>query len=85
MPPGDEYRKKAADLTARSLQEPDLVQRLDLANLAHAYLRLAEQAERNAETDIVYETPQHDQPNIQQQQQEQEQQQQQSPRKDDES
>jgi hypothetical protein len=79
MPPGDEYCKKAAELIARSEQEPDPLQRLDLRKLAQAYLRLAEQAERNAASDIVYETPRHDQPNVQQQQQPQ------SPRKDDES
>jgi hypothetical protein len=39
------------------MQNPDLFRRIDLQNLAQAYLRLAEQAERNAETDIVYETP----------------------------
>ena len=79
MPRGDEYCKKAAELIARSAQEPDPLQRVDLRKLAQAYLRLAEQAERNAEADIVYGTPRHDQPNIQQQQQLQ------SPRKDDES
>jgi hypothetical protein len=77
MPPGDEYRKKAAELIAHGMQDPDLFRRIDLQNLAQAYLRLAEQAERNAASDIVYETPRHDQPNIQQQQQPQ------SPRDDD--
>jgi hypothetical protein len=69
MPPGDEYRKKAAELIARSVQEADPFQRVDLQNLAQAYLRLAEQAERNAATDIVYETPRRDRPHVQQQQQ----------------
>ena len=71
MPPGDEYCKKAAELIARSAQEPDPLQRVDLRKLAQAYLRLAEQAERNAASDIVYATPRHDQPNVQQQQQQQ--------------
>ena len=79
MLPGDEYCKKAAELIARSAQEPDPLQRVDLRKLAQAFLRLAEQAERNAASDIVYETPRYDQPNVQQQQQLQ------SPRKDDES
>jgi hypothetical protein len=79
MPPGDEYCKKAAELIARSAQEPDPLQRVDLRKLAQAYLRLAEQAERNAASDIVYKTSRHDQPNVQQQQQLQ------PPREDDES
>jgi hypothetical protein len=31
--------------------------KLNFENMARAYLRLAEQAERNRLTDIVYETP----------------------------
>jgi hypothetical protein len=47
MPSGDEYRIKAVELTAKAQTEisPDL--RLELENLALAYLRLAEQADRD--------------------------------------
>jgi hypothetical protein len=47
MPAGDSYRVKAAELTAKAQTEssPDL--RLELENLALAYLRLAEQADRD--------------------------------------
>lgn len=57
MPTGDHYRSRAAELTAfaRREQNPDI--RKEYENLALAYLRLAEQAERNSELDIVYETP----------------------------
>lgn len=57
MPPGDDYRVKASDLRAQALHEADPHIQADLEGLAAAYLRLAEQAERNSKTDIVYETP----------------------------
>ena len=62
------YRAKAAELTARAAVESDRAQRAELNALAQSYLRLAEQAERNSRTDIVYETPSQ-QPAAQQQQQ----------------
>ena len=37
--------------------ETDYVSRAEFENLARAYLRLAEQAERNSQADIVYEIP----------------------------
>lgn len=63
-----EYRQKAAELSAQASDEP--TRGAQLLNLAMAYLRLAEQAEKNAATDLVYETPS-SQPQAQQQQQEQ--------------
>ena len=53
----DEYRVKAAELRAKASRERDPQLRTDLENLANAYLRLAEQAERNQRTDVSYETP----------------------------
>ena len=68
MAPGDLYRVKAADMNARAKRETSLLIRAELENLALAYLRLADQADRNARTDVVYEPPSH-QPSVQQQQQ----------------
>jgi hypothetical protein len=36
---------------------PDSAHRLALMEMAQAWLHLAEQAERNGHTDLVYETP----------------------------
>ena len=55
MIPGDEYRVRAASLRARAKREAKPAVRAELEGLAQSYLRLAEQAERNAHTDIVYE------------------------------
>jgi hypothetical protein len=68
---GDEYRVKAAELHARSKQETDPFLRAELEHLAHGYLRLAEQADRNAQNDVTYEPPLEQQPSTQQQQQSQ--------------
>ena len=37
--------------------ETNRVSKVEFENLARAYLRLAEQAERNSQADTVYETP----------------------------
>jgi hypothetical protein len=66
--PGDSYRIKASDLKAEARQEPSATRRKELDTLAMAYLRLAEQAERNSHNNIVYETPPR-RPVVQQQQQ----------------
>jgi hypothetical protein len=55
MTPGDEYRVRAANLKARAKREAKPSVRAELEGLAQGYLRLAEQAERNSHTDIVYE------------------------------
>lgn len=59
MAPGDLYRVKAADMNARAKRETSLLIRAEFENLALAYLRLADQADRNARTDVVYEPPSH--------------------------
>jgi len=71
MTPADEYRVKAGDLAAFARAEPDPFQRAEYERLSAFYLRLAEQAERNSHTDVVYETPptSPDRPQVQQQQQ----------------
>jgi hypothetical protein len=72
MPTGDEYRVKAADMNARAIKEPNFLLRAEFENLALSYLRLANQADKNGATDLVYETPPSrpaDRPQVQQQQQ----------------
>jgi hypothetical protein len=75
MPTADEYRIKAAELNAQAKGEASPLQSAQLQNLALAYLRLADQADKNATTDIVYEPPltqpPMQQPPMQQQQQRQ--------------
>ena len=80
MDPGDAYRLKAAEISAKARQETNPTVRAELEKLALAYLLLAAQAESNARTDIVYETPperppveQQPQESLQQQQQQQQQ------------
>jgi hypothetical protein len=57
MTSGDFYRTKAAELRAKALHEPNPVVQAELEGLATAYLRLAEQADRNKQLDVSYETP----------------------------
>jgi hypothetical protein len=57
MPAGDHYRARAAELSAKAQAETAPAIRVEYENLAFAYLRLAEQADRNSRTDVVYETP----------------------------
>ena len=44
-------------LIAMAQVETDHANKVEFENLARAYLRLAEQAERNSQADIVSETP----------------------------
>jgi hypothetical protein len=55
--PGDAYRIRASELNAEAHQESNTERRSELEKLAMAYLRLADQAERNAQNNVVYETP----------------------------
>jgi hypothetical protein len=71
MSPAEQYRERAAAMTAKAKVESNPVLRAEFENLSRAYLRLAEQAERNALTDLVYETPAPSRPVAQQQQQQQ--------------
>ena len=69
MTAADSYRVKAAELIARAECRPHGAFRAELYALAESYLRLADQAERNGWTDVVYETPPQPQRVAQQQQQ----------------
>jgi hypothetical protein len=57
MSAGDNYRAKALELLARAEIETDLTIRAEFENLAAAFLRLAEQAERNAAFIVEFELP----------------------------
>jgi len=48
MTPADHYRVKAGDLAALSKAETDPLGKAEYQRLSQAYLRLAEQADRNA-------------------------------------
>ena len=56
MPTGNEYRAKAAHISAQAEGETDPHLVLEFETLARSYLRLAEMADR-AKPDIAYETP----------------------------
>ena len=72
MAAGDDYRIKAADVNAKAKLETKLRTRAELEKLALAYLRLADQADRNAALDADL-APLTDRsaPSVQQQQQQQ--------------
>ena len=52
----DRYRAKAAEFRAMAQDEGQGKRRLEYEALAQSYLDLARLAERNSQTDIVYET-----------------------------
>jgi hypothetical protein len=52
-----DYRAKAAELWAKASHESNPEVQAELEGLAAAYLRLAEQADRNQQLDLSYETP----------------------------
>ena len=58
----DWYRTRALELLAQAKDEPSENVRRDLVGLAQAYLRLADQADQNAQLDLTYETPPHRSP-----------------------
>ena len=57
MASGDHYRSLSSRFSARAQSERNLKFRAEWNYLATCYLRLAEQADRNQLTDIVYEPP----------------------------
>jgi hypothetical protein len=70
MTSADHYRTLAADCAARARNETDPATKAEWVLMAASYKRLADQADRNATMDIVYETPpQRTQSQAQQQQQ----------------
>ena len=57
MTSADHYRALAAQCDAKAKQEADWQIRAEWEHMAGAYRRLALQADRNAQTDVTYETP----------------------------
>jgi hypothetical protein len=57
MTPREVYLVKSADLFAKVESERDPALKADFVNMARAYLRLADQARRNDEADVVREAP----------------------------
>jgi len=53
----DDYRRHAASCILMAEETTDFGHRAQLMAMAAAWARLAEQAERNARADLVYETP----------------------------
>ena len=57
MVAGDRYRAKALELLALADSENNETAKAEFENLAAAFLRLAEQAERNATLKVEFELP----------------------------
>lgn len=57
MAAGDDYRHIATEFRAKAQSENDPEQKTEFEILARAYMRLADQAERNSHLDVTYETP----------------------------
>jgi hypothetical protein len=57
MGTGDHYRIRAAEFHARACNETNRTLKTQFDNLALAYLRLAELADRNDNVELVYEPP----------------------------
>ena len=57
MTQADEYRVKAGDMAALAQAETNPLQKAEYERLSLSYLRLADQADRNSRTNLVYETP----------------------------
>ncbi len=62
----DTYRAKAEELNAKACTQTDELTQRAWAMLAQGYTRLAEQADGNSQSDVVYEsawsTPREDEP-----------------------
>jgi hypothetical protein len=65
----DDYRRKAAAMAAMAKRAESAKRRAEFASLELSYRRLAQLAEKNAQTDIVYQTPPRPERHVAQQQQ----------------
>ena len=54
----DLYRQKGQEFLLKAAEESNHVLQVEYAQMAQSYFRLAEMAESNQKTDVVYETPQ---------------------------
>ena len=57
MTAADQYRAKALQFATMASEQKNPNLQVEYAGMAEAYFRLAQQAEKNQKTDIVYETP----------------------------
>ena len=57
MTSADRYRALATQCDAKAKQEADWQIRAEWEQMARSYRRLAQQADRNAQTDVTYEPP----------------------------
>ncbi len=57
MTPAEQYRAKAAELRAKAQLESNRSTQTELEGMAASYIRLADQADRNSLTNLVYENP----------------------------
>ena len=57
MTQANQYRVRAAEFAAKAKAERQPSVQLEYARMAASYIRLAEAADQNATTDVVYETP----------------------------
>ena len=74
MTPADLYRVKAGDMASYAGAETDPFQKAEYEKLSLAYLRLAEQADRNSLNDVVWYPHPMDRPAAPAQQQQQQEQ-----------
>ena len=54
----EQYRRYAAECLVLANKTDDPIAKLTFVGLAHAWVGLAELAEKSVHTDLVYETPQ---------------------------
>jgi len=57
MSAANQYRVKAAEFSALARTETDPAKQTEYARMAASYLRLAEMADRNSTTDVIYDPP----------------------------
>ena len=73
MNPADQYRVKAGDMASLARAEKDPFQKAEFERLSLAYLRLADQADRNSRNDVCWYDPVADKSPAQSQAQQQQQ------------
>jgi hypothetical protein len=57
MMSADLYRQKGQEFLLKAAKESSHLLQVEYAQMAQSYFRLAEMAESNEKTDVVYETP----------------------------
>jgi hypothetical protein len=62
MPSPDQYKRNALQCLTQAADVSDPLTQAVLRSMAQAWLRLAEQADKNGATNLVYETPPSDKP-----------------------